>query len=373
MDRCEAAPLERPEAMSIAHIIGGADAGGAERMVVNLLNELAPMEPVLILTGRRGTGALLENLDRRVTVLHVHCRLRRMPQDVMRLAGVLRERRIQVVHSHMFGASLFAALAARTARVPVFLTSEHGLNPWKRVWHRWIERHLISRYARARICVSQDIRKVRASADGIPDSQLRLIPNGTCVGEAGEERMHPVPRLLAVGRLIEAKDYPTLISAARLLREAGVEFELNVAGDGPLRASLEQSSRMAGVDGCVHWLGSRRDVEALMRSSDVFVMSSMREGQPMVLLEAMAAARPIVATAVGGIPGTVAGDREALLVPPRDPKALAAAVRRLIEDPELARTLGANARRRAVQEFSIEAIARAHLNLYQSLLAGAKA
>ena len=373
MGGCEAAPVEGHQAMTIAHIIGGADAGGAERMVVNLLNALASMAPLLILTGRRGTGALLEHLDTRVTVLHVPCRLRRMPNDVMRLAAVLRERRIQVVHSHMFGASLFAALAARAARVPVFLTSEHGLNPWKRAWHRWIERYLISRYARARICVSQDIRKLRATSDGIPSTQLKLIPNGTCVGDAGEDRMHAVPRLLAVGRLIEAKDYPTLIAAARLLREGGVVFELNIAGDGPLRASLERLSSSAGLDGHVRWLGSRRDVDSLMRTSDVFVMSSIREGQPMVLLEAMAAARPIVATAVGGIPGTVSGEREALLVPPRDPQALAAAVRRLLEDSELARRLGANARRRAVQEFSIEAVARAHVDLYQTLLAGAKA
>jgi glycosyltransferase involved in cell wall biosynthesis len=356
--------------MRIAHLIGRVGLGGAERLVVNLLNALVDERPTLVLTGRRQGNELLNELDSRIEVLNVPCRRSRLPRDVVRLARTLRSRKINVLHSHMYGPSLNAALAARVGRIPVFVTSEHGRNPWKNSWHRWVERNVISRYAKIRICVSEDIRDVRRESDRIPPDKLVVIPNGSQLGAPGRHEMRTVPEILAVGRLIEAKDYPTLLRAASLLRDRGRQFVLKIAGDGPLRESLARESATAGLDSHVEWLGSRRDVNVLMPACDVFVLSSAREGQPMVLLEAMAAARPIVATRVGGIPKTVQDGTEALLVPPGDPGALAAAIERLLDDRALARQLGDQARTRMREEFSIEAVAQAHLELYARLLSG---
>lgn len=358
--------------MRIAHLIGRVGLGGAERLVVNLLNALVEERPMLVLTDKRQENELLSELDPRIEVLRVQVRRSRLPRDVLRLANALRSRDINVLHSHMFGASLNAALAARVGRIPVFVTSEHGRNPWKKAWHRWVERNVISRYANIRICVSEDIRDVRLQNDRIAPEKLLVIPNGSRLGERGGDEVHATPEILAVGRLIEAKDYPTLLQAAGLLRDRGRRFVLKIAGDGPLRESLARDSATAGLDSHVEWLGSRRDVDVLMQACDVFVLSSIREGQPMVLLEAMSAARPIVATRVGGIPKTVNDGTEALLVPAGDPSALAAAIERLLDDRTLARQLGENARTRMREEFSIEAVAQAHLRLYERLLSGAR-
>jgi glycosyltransferase involved in cell wall biosynthesis len=358
--------------MRIAHLIGSVALGGAERVVVNLLNALVEERPTLVLMDRREGNDLLSELDSRIEVLRVPCRRSRMPRDVVRLAKALRSRRIEVLHSHMFGASLNGALAARIGRIPVFVTSEHGRNTWKKPWHRWVERNVISRYADARICVSEDIRDVRRQRDRIPQDKLVVIPNGSQLGTPGSDVLHAVPEVLAVGRLIDAKDYPTLLRAAGLLRDQGRRFVLKIVGDGPLREALVRESVAAKLDSHVEWLGSRRDVNVLMPACDVFVLSSIREGQPMVLLEAMAAARPIVATRVGGIPETVRDGAEALLVPPGNPAALAEAIARLLDDRALARRLGENARARMREKFSIEAMAQAHLNLYTQLLAGAR-
>jgi glycosyltransferase involved in cell wall biosynthesis len=358
--------------MRIAHLIGRVGLGGAERLVVNLLNALVDVRPTLVLTDRREGNDLLSELDSRVEVLRVPCRRSRLPRDVVRLAKALRSRKINVLHSHMYGASLNAALAARVGGIPVFVTSEHGRNPWKTPWHRWVERNVISRYADVRICVSDDIREVRRQSDRIPQDKLVVIPNGSQLGAPGRDELHAVPEVLAVGRLIEAKDYPTLLQAASLLRDQGRRFVLKIVGDGPLRERLARESAAAKLDSHVEWLGSRRDVSVLMPACDVFVLSSVREGQPMVLLEAMSAARPIVATRVGGIPKTVNDGVEALLVPPGNAAALAEAIGRLLDDRELARRLGEKARTRMREEFSIEAVAQAHLKLYSRLLEGAR-
>jgi glycosyltransferase involved in cell wall biosynthesis len=368
-----AMPDRTPCGVRVAHVIGSAAVGGAERMVVNLLNELAYLRPVLILTQPGDSHDLLDELDPRVEVVRSPCRLSRLPRDIRRLGMHLRSRQINVLHSHMFWPNLFAALAVGVGRVPVFVTTEHGRNPWKQDWHRWIERNLISRRALLRICVSADIRALRASSDGVPASKLIVLPNGTTIPSAQREPMHAVPRLLAVGRLIEAKDYPTLLRAVRVLRERGTRFSLRIAGEGPLLDTLRQLTAAEQLDEHVQWLGNRRDVPALMAESDVFVMTSVREGLPMVLLEAMAMAMPIVATAVGGIPAAVSHECEALLAEPANVDALAASLERLLRDPGFARALGERARRRAARDYSIEAAARRHMSCYEGLLQGVNA
>ncbi len=358
----------RLERIRICYLIGHLNFGGAERQVVNLLNSMAPYEPLLILTDTGQANDLLGELDKRIKVIRQPCRLSRLPADVRALGGILREQRVQVLHSHMFWPSLYGALAANAGGVPVLITTEHGLNPWKRWWHRWLERNVISRRAAVRICVSEDILINREKRDGIARAQLLVLPNGTAIRDVNRRTTIDVPRVLAVGRLVAPKDFASLLQAARLLAERGVEFQLDIAGDGPLRDELEGLRRDLSLEKRVHLLGSRSDVAALMDQADIFVISSLREGQPLVLLEAMAAALPIVSTRVGGIPSTVSDGDEAFLVPPGNPEALATSLAELMEKPALAAAMGQRARERAIADFSIAAVADAHLSLYADCL-----
>lgn len=355
--------------LRIAHLIGQLDPGGAERQVVNLLNEMAGLRPLLVLTAAGRPGQLSAELSAEVELLHSPVRLRRLPADVLRLAWLLRSRGITIVHAHMFWASFFGALACALAGIPVLVTTEHGMNPWKRDWHSWLERNVTSRRAARRLCVSSAILEQRRTQDRLPATQLQLMPNGTRIGPPRRPSVAQPIRLLAVGRLVEAKDYPNLLRAARALQERGCDFRLQIAGDGPQRAALEALAVELGLGERVRFLGTRTDIATLMRQSDIFVLASAREGQPLVLLEAMAAALPIVATRVGGIPQTAAHGEEAVLVNPQDFEALAAAIERLLRDPARAAGLGLAARRRALAQYSIDRIAQEHLALYRNLLA----
>lgn len=362
-------PEESRRTLRVCHLIGHVNFGGAERQVVNLINALHSLCPVLLLTDRDADNQLLPEIHKDVQVIRIPCRRSSFVIDVMRLARELRRLEIDVLHTHMFWPSLYGAMAAWLAGVPVMVTTEHGLNPWKRAWHRWCERHVISAVASRRICVSEEILRNRLERDLLPAEQLKLVPNGTQIRAVVEKAMSAPPRLLSVGRLVPPKDYANLLRAVRGLLDSGVEVVLQVAGDGPLRESLAEQIQALGLDSRVTLLGSRQDVSALMDMSDIFVISSSREGQPLVLLEAMAASMPIVTTGVGGIPQTVDHEREALVVPADNPQAISAAIARLIREPSLREALGRQARRRATSQFSITAVAARHLELYQELVA----
>jgi glycosyltransferase involved in cell wall biosynthesis len=144
---------------------------------------------------------------------------------------------------------------------------------------------------------------------------------------------------------------------------------LLVVGDGPLRPALEQKAKERGLNGTVRFLGTVPGAARLLPHFNVFVLSSVWEGMSNGLLEAMAAGRPVVATRVGGNPEVVVDGETGLLVPLRDPRAMADAVLRLLRDPELARRMGEAASRRARTEFSIPRMVRRMESLYDELLA----
>ena len=158
-----------------------------------------------------------------------------------------------------------------------------------------------------------------------------------------------------VARLAEQKDHRTLLGAAALVPEA----DFAIAGDGELRGELE---RAAGPN--VRFLGTRTDVPDILASLDVFAFPSLFEGLCLAVIEAQTAGVPVVATAVGGIKETVVDGETGLLVPPRDPEALAAAIRRLLGHPEEAARLAAEARRRALERYSEEQMVSGTLALY---------
>ena len=142
-----------------------------------------------------------------------------------------------------------------------------------------------------------------------------------------------------------------------------------IVGDGPERARLEAEIRRLGLEGAVVLAGDRDDVAAMLARADVFVLSSTSEGLPLSILEAMAAGLPVVASSVGGVPEAVEDGETGLLVPPRDPVRLAAALERLLVDPALRRRLGSNGRERVRQHFGLEAFQQAHVAVYRRELA----
>ncbi len=362
----------------VAHVIGALRTGGAERQLVNYLlaaDKDRFRHTVLCLTERGALAPVVEAAG--VTVRVMPVRQRAFLASLFRFRSWLRENGVAVVHTHMHHAALWGRLAAKWAGVPVLVTTEHGKELWKGPVRIAIDRWL-SCWTDHHIAVSRDGLELRRRRERVSAERIVLIPNGVPIpadpiNEDGCRRIREefgipwdAPVVGTVGRLVEAKGYHHLLDAVAGLHAGFPALRWLLVGDGPLRRDLAEAAQRRGLESVLVFAGFRDDIDDLLSAMDVWVMSSLREGLPVALLEAMAAARPIVATTVGGIPDAVTNGESALLVPPGDPEGLRAAIGRLLTDPGLARALAREARRRAEREYAIEAVARRIERLYLS-------
>jgi glycosyltransferase involved in cell wall biosynthesis len=223
----------------------------------------------------------------------------------------------------------------------------------------------------------------RLGQEGVPFDRISVQHNSispeltTSVEDARELRarlgINEGERLLlAIGRLSREKAHVDLIHAFAELRRAAPEINarLLIVGDGPERRAIEDAARGAGLSERVRMAGQISDVNPYYRAADVFVLPSHSEGSPYVLLEAMSAGVAVVATAVGGVPEMVTHDETALLVAPRDPKAMAASLARVLTEAGLARRLTSNASALVATRYSPEQYARNMFEIYRELLMG---
>jgi len=361
--------------LRVAHIIGSLGIGGAERHLVNLLNAMnCEFRAVILLDQKKDGPTFHDDLEPKIEQHFVNVRFRSFPLGVARLVRQLRKLRVDVVHTHMFSPNLFGTLAARLAGVPVVVTTEHGENPWKGAFHRFVERWVISALADLRLCVSERILELRRDRDGVPVEKLSVITNGTEIPAIQSHRKRTAcPTVIAVGRFVAAKNYPLLLSAVARLLDLDFTFRVQILGDGPEMNSVRGQVLSLGLQDIVELPGAVTGVTQWFENADIYVNSSSREGQPVALLEAMANSLPIVATDVGASARTVSHSVGGLIVPPEDAAALAAALGQLISNYDARIEFGNNAHKRVQMEYSISSVAADHLVRYMSVLSNRKA
>jgi glycosyltransferase involved in cell wall biosynthesis len=206
----------------------------------------------------------------------------------------------------------------------------------------------------------------------VPRRKVLVIPNGIDLSRFPAppgRRPAAVRRAIHVARLHPVKDQTTLLHAVRQVADAEPDFRLDIVGDGPAWDELAALHEKLALERHVRFLGFRGDVREMLGGADLFVLSSVSEGISLTLLEAMAAGLPVVATDVGGNREVVAHRETGLLVPPRSPEALAAAMLRLVRDPATARRMGAAGRERVEKQFDLRRVVQTYERLYLSLLA----
>jgi glycosyltransferase involved in cell wall biosynthesis len=289
-----------------------------------------------------------------------------------RLFAIIRRERPDVVHLHAGPGAALGGLAARLAGVPCVLSRRVDSVPRGRV-SRFSYGMLYDRV----VCISQAIFDVLVKR-GVPRQRLQLIRSAV----RASDWLAPAPRnaflaefglpadaitIGVVAQLVERKGHRTLLEAAAA--GLGTRAEMIFFGEGGLRNELEAEAARLGVAELVHFAGHRSDLGKWMGNLDLVVHPALMEGLGVALLQAAAAGVPVVASAVGGIPEAVLDGQTGLLVPPRDPAALGAAIRELLESPDLRAEMGQAARRRVLAEFDVSAMADRHVELYRELVA----
>jgi len=301
----------------------------------------------------------------------------------LEIVALLRREKYQVVHTHSTNAGILGRAAARAVGVPVIVHTVHGFGfndvtfpQWVRTLLTWLER-LAARCCDRLIMVSE-LNKLEALEKRVaPADKLVTVYSGIDMapfeGEVDVElkRSHlslsdGSPVVGMVGRLSECNGPDSLVRAALKVLQERSNVQFLVVGDGPMRTQIEGLAQDAHQ---VKFLGYRADVPCILPVFDVFVSPARWGGLGRALTEAMIAARPVVATSVNGVPEIVRHGETGLLVPPDDPEAIAHAISYLLDNPDVAKRLGENARELVVPEFSADLMVQRIAALYEDLLA----
>jgi glycosyltransferase involved in cell wall biosynthesis len=366
---------------TVLHLIDTAGPGGAETVFAQLAHRM----------GERHTTTL--TVIPREDWLSGHLRSLRIEPVILAARGsvnvgylrqlirVARGHQVRLIHTHLLGSAIYGALLGLITRTPVIAVL-HGPTDLRDLGKmaglkRWLLAHACS----VVVAVSTSTRDALL-AFGLRPASITLIRNGVDTdfytpGRATDLRaelgLRPDELLIgAVGNIRKPKAYEVLLKAAAAVseRSPGCHFAIVGQGDAEQLAPLEKLRDTLGIAARCHFLGFRRSTPELYRNFDVFVSSSRSEGLSLAFLEAMATGLPVVATRSGGPQEVIEQDVSGVLVPIEDPDALAAALLRTLESPEFRVKLGAAARERVVDSFSLEAVLRQYAALYEKLLDG---
>jgi glycosyltransferase involved in cell wall biosynthesis len=368
--------LERPRVLLLSTSLG---LGGADRQILHLAQvlrangyevRLVSMTPI----EEMGQQALAAGLP----IMSLNMRRGRADwQSFDRLVTLLRTWRPHLLTTFMYHANLMGRVAGKWAGVPLIVTSIRSernggaVRDWLIRLTNWMDHSCTTN--------SKQVADSLSRRGLLADRKARVIPNGVDIAglstSAGErqrvrDELGLVPGeflWLAIGRLWEQKDYPTLLQAFQPL--AAAPARLAIAGRGPLLDELERQAAQLGIASQVKFLGVRHDIAALLGAADGLVLSSAWEGMPNVVLEALAAGTPVVATQVGGVAEVVEAGKSGFLAPPRDPAALSQVMRQLMDlSTEQRRQMGVTGQAHVTAHYSLQAMAERWLALYEELM-----
>lgn len=363
--------------MPVTLVITDLDVGGAERALVALATGLDRQrwDPSVIALGDE--GKLVEPL--RAASVATECLAvdRRRPlRAVLHLARSLRRRSPWLVQSFLFHANVASRFSAPLAGRP-WVVGGIRVAERQKAWHLRLER-LTSRLAVGSVCVSNGVLEHSKRQGGIDPDRLVVIPNG--IDPLPYDAVAPCLReslgvpasahlALCVGRLDVQKGLPFLLEAAERVVALRADWHLAIVGDGPARDELrKRAADRPALAGRVHWLGRRNDVPALLKGADLLVLASLWEGMPNVVLEAMAARRAVVATAVEGSADLVIPGRTGWLVPPGSSEPLALALLDAASDPDRLRRYGEAGRLVVEADYSPRRVVSAYERLWGGIL-----
>lgn len=310
----------------------------------------------------RGRGVPLEGVRLRADVDPIA-----LGEVVARLVRI----RPRILHTHLVHADVYGQLAGALTGVPLRLSTKHGFNEFRE--GRWfgLADRTVGSLAHVHIAISQGLARYLAETEGFREEVFEIVHYGIAARDTFSPYVGAEPRLLCIGRLIPIKGHLVLLRALARARARVPGVTLDVAGRGPLGPALKAYARELGLGEAVRFLGFVSPVEEAIERAAIVVVPSLGEGFGMVALEAMERGRPVIASAVGGLPEIVADGETGLVVPPGDAEALADAIVALAGDLERAAAMGRAGRARALAEFTPERCADRIEALYAAVLGDA--
>jgi len=365
-------------AVRVMHIIWSLDLGGAEQVVVNLTRHLnrERFQPIVCCLNEKGRYAsLVENEG--IPIFEMNKKPKLDLFLIPRLVKLIKRMEIDLIHTHLFSANLWGRIAAKLAGVPV-ISTEHGMDTWRNSIDLALDQWLTSFNAKI-VCVSEGVKKFYSTRNYSLNGKVKIIHNGIEIDKfaPASDRIE-IRRQLGlgpdthvvgiVGRLVPEKAHNDFIDAIKLLSDQDQQIRGLIIGEGKLLNQLKAKVIKMRLEDKIYFLGNRKELPILYQAMDVFVMSSLREGFPLTILEAMAAKVPIVATNVGGVGECIEHEKDGILVEPKNPKKLAEAIQRILTDQNLKEKLIHHANEKVRSRFSVQKMTKDHELLYEETL-----
>jgi len=370
-----------PTLPTIGHLVTRLDVAGADALAADVATALRERFRFVFLSlGPTGVlGQRLTGQAHKVVQLRHH---RLSPLTPLRIRHAIRRYRIDLLHTHQFTPHALACLARLGRAGPPIVMTDHTRDPndrphaWRTCCHR-----LLARPQDQAVASAEHIRDALAENDGLRGRPVHVIRLGIdphrfdhadddqrtvarkLLGVAGDELV-----VIQVARFAAVKDHATAIHAFALAHDQVPQARLVLIGDGPTREAAQRLAWDLGVADHTLFLGTRSDVDALLPGAEVCLLTSLAEGTPPTVLEAMAARLPVVATSVGGVPEAVTHGQTGLLCPPRDAPALAHNLAVLLRDPRLRRRMGEAGRQRVLDKFTRKHTLDTYAALYDRML-----
>jgi glycosyltransferase involved in cell wall biosynthesis len=369
----------RTQPISVLYFTNTDARGGAEEHMLTLLHGLDRAHFRFHLVCPPEIADMLSpDLPPDVELLPLCLRKPSQFRNAIRLYRIIRERRVDILHSHLFYSSLFASPVGWLCRVSVILETPHLSERWRRSWFtsRFVVDRFVGRSVDHYIAVSEANARYLSEEKGLPSKKIVVIHNGCDLANFAPSHRPPAglkaslgfqeddPVLVVTARLEPQKGHRVLLRSLQNVRREFPRVRLVCLGEGCLHNELETQASSLGLEDSVRFLGYQSNVVDWVALADFTVLPSFWEGLPLVAIESLAAGRPVVATAVDGTSEVVIDGKTGLTVPPNDPERLAAAICRLLREPGLRERMGEAGRKWVIDHFSQERQVRETQELY---------
>ncbi len=325
-------------------------------------------EPIVVVLQRNGP---LESLLLEQGIVPRHLSITRPynPKTIFILRRLLRREKPQIVHTYLCGFDILVGLASFGLPGMRLIFSRRELADWRKKWH-WLVERLGDWFAHRIVACSEAVRKRTLQKEKPDPAKVITVYNGVAIQEdlsVSGVRDYASEGVVfgMISNFGPEKDQITVLKAFRTLFGKYPAARLTLVGEGDRIEEAKRCARELGVASRVSFPGASLDVAGVLRTVDIFVFASIGEGLPNVILEAFATGRPVVATNVGGVPEIVHDGETGLLVPPRNPEALALALEHLMQNASLRKTLSGNASRLIREKFSIPIMRDSYQKLYR--------
>ncbi|MBW6499462.1 MAG: glycosyltransferase family 4 protein [Bacteroidales bacterium] len=370
----------------ILYVIDGLEFGGGERVFAQIINGL-PEDRFETFLATATNAAIQRSITaRNCSFFPIDFSNRCNALNLLKLAGIIKNQQVDIVHGQGARAEFYARLAARISGRKKYVSSVampvegYDVGAFRGFFYRVLDR-FSERFVDCFLVVSSALERDMIQTHGVAAKKVVKIYNGIETDhynpDAQEEGRRGIRREFSVnereiligslGRMVWQKGFEYFVRGIPAILQEIPEAKFMLVGEGPLRRDMENLSVSLNIRDQLVFTGYRSDIRDMLSAMDVVVIPSVLEGFPMITLEVMAMEKPIVATAIDGIAEQIENGKEGLLVAPQNPQEIVQAVKRLLNDPDYARLLGANARTKVIREFSVQKMITQTIDVYEKL------